>query len=43
MGHILKSIIWDIGMVDDIVKYCEEDCQITYDLYRVAEAGGLLE
>ncbi len=34
---------WDIGLHDDIEKYCEEDCQITYDLYKVAEAGGLLE
>lgn len=34
---------WDMGLYEDIGKYCEQDCRITYDLYLKAEAAGLLE
>ena len=34
---------WDMGLTEDIAKYCEEDCMITLDLYKMAEIAGMLE
>jgi DNA polymerase elongation subunit (family B) len=34
---------WDMQLYEDIGKYCENDCRITFDLYLKAEAAGLLE
>jgi DNA polymerase elongation subunit (family B) len=34
---------WDMQLYEDIAKYCENDCNITYQLYLKSEAAGLLE
>ncbi|MCP3944956.1 MAG: hypothetical protein GY710_26240 [Desulfobacteraceae bacterium] len=34
---------FDMGLIDDIVAYNEDDAQQTFDLYQVVEAAGLLE
>jgi predicted PolB exonuclease-like 3'-5' exonuclease len=34
---------WDLGLYEEIVEYNEEDCQITLELFRMAEIAGLLE
>jgi predicted PolB exonuclease-like 3'-5' exonuclease len=34
---------WDMGLKSHIATYCEEDCDLTFQLYLMAEIAGLLE
>jgi len=34
---------WNMGLYEDISKYCRQDCQITYDLFLKCEIAGLIE
>ena len=34
---------WEMGLYEDIGKYCESDCENAYRLYLMAETAGLLE
>lgn len=34
---------WDLGLYDEIAEYNKEDCQITLELFQMAEIAGLLE
>lgn len=40
---VMVQDYWDIGLKEDIAKYCEKDCDLTMKLYLRAEASGLLE
>ncbi len=33
---------WAIGAKGMIAEYCEQDCKLTYDLYKMAEIAGLI-
>ncbi|MFH1157072.1 MAG: ribonuclease H-like domain-containing protein [Pseudomonadota bacterium] len=39
----MVSSFWDMGLYEDIAQYCEQDCVLTYRLYQMADAAGLLE
>ncbi|MBI9090750.1 MAG: ribonuclease H-like domain-containing protein [Desulfobacterium sp.] len=34
---------WNMGLVEDIATYCEQDCQLAYDLFLKCELAGLTE
>jgi len=41
-GSMVQSF-WDMALYDDIANYCQDDCRLTYDLFKMAETAGLLE
>lgn len=40
---IMVQDYWDMGLKEDIAKYCEKDCDLNMALYLKAETAGLLE
>lgn len=34
---------WEMGLVEDIATYCEQDAKLTFELFHLADQAGLIE
>ncbi len=41
-GELVQAY-WEFGQYEDIGKYCEQDCELTFDLFEMAQTAGMLE